>query len=174
MGVDVRLMIPAPARIRDVADVLAALLGCPVVRQDHGHGGSWSANCWGDVAFYRSENADDLIQPECVWININAPDDPRSFLYFFEWDAMGNHGLFPRSTASNIALCVAICDFFGGTVDFNDCDDVEVDYRQPVREDIHPHGGMPWENFQNRKLAIQPLTVADVVRYQSVAAYKTF
>jgi len=179
MGIDCTFTIPAPAQLRDVADVLAALLGCPVERRPLGDGSTYAHVAGVTFQQYGTPDGDPdrpvvayaPSLPSCVSIEIATPDGPRSFLYHYEWDAMGNRGIMPRATAANIALCVAACDFFGGSVDFNDCDDVGEDYRQPVREDIHASDGQPWQAFQDRKLAVQPLTPSDIARFSPVAAY---
>lgn len=168
MSADCQLTIPAPARIRDVAEVTAALLGCPVIKQPLGNDG-YAAHVDG----IRYHVYPDM--PECSTIIVPMPIGPWetwSCLYHYEWDALGNHGMMPRSRALNIALCVALCDFFGGSVDFNDCDSEEEDHRQPIREDIHAEDGQPWNAFQDRKLAVKALTPDDIERYRPFAAYQ--
>ena len=168
MGFDCQYTIPAPARIRDVATVMGALLGCPLKKYELGEGG-YSARIDGIV--FRSY--DDM--PECVRIVTPMPIGPwdsYEVLYHYEWDEYGNHGIMPRSRPINIALCIALCDFFGGRIDFNDCDHSDCDYRQPTREDIHATDGQPWNAFQDRILAVKPLTKEDIKRCRDVAAYK--
>lgn len=167
MGVGCQLTIPAPARIRDVADVIAGLLGFPVYKIPLGNDG-YAARVDG-IQFLSYDN-----MPECSRIITPMPIGPWDVyetLYHYEWDELGNHGIMPRSRPINIALCIALCDFFGGRIDFNDCDDSDCDYRQPAREDIHATNGQPWNAFQDRILAVRPLTKEDIERYRDVAAY---
>lgn len=165
MSTDCQVTIPAPARLQDVGDVIGALLGCPVsIRVLSGTG-----NTYAHVEGVSYRSIPD--QVECVNIVIDSPAGPRTFLYHFEFDHMGNHGIMVRARSANIALCVAVCDFFGGVVDFNDVDDVDQDYRQPVREDINTEHGLASDNFQRRKLNVTPLAPADIAKYDSVASY---
>ncbi len=59
----------------------------------------------------------------------------------------------------NIRLLKALADFFGGKVDFDDCDDVEFDYvvEDKKDEDNCPEDGEAWTNLQERFLTIKPL-----------------
>lgn len=176
MGIDCKLTLPAAAQIRDVADVIGALLGKPMHKRPIY--GVWSADHNHGVIAFRQYG--DLVErnryepnvPECLSIDIETSDGPRSFLYHYEWDAIGNRGMMMRAFSENIALCVALCDFFGGSVDFNDCDTIRENYRQPAREDIHRENGTAWQSFQQRKLDVQPLTKADIARYTPEAAYR--
>ena len=166
MGVDCRLTIPAAARLRDVADVAAALLGAPMVKHDLGRG-SYSAHVNG-ITYHVYQD-----MPECVHVNLPLSTGLRSFLYHYEWSSSpGDHGIMPRSYSANIALCVALCDFFGGSVDYADCDDSDENYRVPAKTDLHEQDGDPWHAFQDRKLAVRPLTRAELNAYRSVAGYK--
>ena len=50
----------------------------------------------------------------------------------------------PPSTAFWIAIGKGLVDFFGGKLDYNDCDEKDVDYRKPARKDIHAEDGDEW------------------------------
>lgn len=168
MGANCSLTIPAPARIRDVATVMAGLLGCPITKLSMG-ANAYSAHVDG-ITFRPYDN-----MPECVSIVTPMPIRPwntHDVLYHYEWDEFGNHGIMLRSRPINIALCVALCDFFGGRVDFNDCDDSDCDYQKPAFDDIRASDGKPWDAFQDRILSVKPITNADISRYRDVAAYK--
>lgn len=165
MGVDCKYTIPAQARLRDVADVAGILLGCKVTEESLGSGRSTYAKVHGIT--YRT--SDDM--PECI--RIVYPDSCQlALLYHYEWDLFGNHGIMPRSRARNIALCVALCDFFGGSVDFNDYDDDKDDHSAHIPDDIHAEDGDEWDAFQQRKLSVQPLTKQQIRKYEHVAVYK--
>lgn len=182
MGDSCIYIVPAPARLRDVADVIAMMLGNPAeLRRLAGFSESTYAYVEGiryiQVGTAMDKNNTYGIRyepemPEWVFIQIKAYDGIKVFNYDYEWDAMGNHGILLSSTPGNIALCVGLCDFFGGVVDFNNNDDITDDYRQPVREDIHAQDGQPWQSFQNRKLSVKPLTSSDIAKYRSVFNYK--
>ena len=77
----------------------------------------------------------------------------------------------PRSTASNIAMCKRLADFFGGRVDYSDCDSTECDYYVDEQPDINAYDGEAWERLQTRKLNIEPLTADEIAACQPFAAY---
>jgi hypothetical protein len=58
---------------------------------------------------------------------------------------------------------MALVDFFGGEVDFNDCDATDVDYkmRRKSNKKNCPEDGRSWDAFQKRLFALQPLTESD-------------
>ena len=99
----------------------------------------------------------------------------RSILFQYEWwydgtppRAPGSPGFMMRSSAQNIALMVRIGEFFGGSIDFNDCDDRAVDVQWTYVRD-------PSETFEQRQTAIglvKPITRGQAASYESVAAYK--
>ena len=168
MGVDCRITLPDKVRIRDVADVIGMLLGqkwelAPL--DSHG-----SKHLKVEGVSVRNSSVD-----ACADIFVGD----RRFFYHFEWSggSFGNRdihcgrGLILRSTAENIALAVALVQFFGGFVDFQDCDESDCDFAWPEQPDIRPNDGEAWERFQQRMAAVRPLTKADIAKYKSVAAY---
>lgn len=166
MGIDCTWTIPAPARIRDVADVIGMLLGCPKELRPLGDMEGSFYNHVEGIEFRRFDHsATGLVVPECTQIVIHAKRG-GGFLYHHEWGAFGHHGIMEHSCPENIALFVSLCSFFGGEVDFDDCDDQKVDYREPVREDIHAEDGQPWDHFQMRMHAVEPLTEEDIAPYR--------
>lgn len=64
--------------------------------------------------------------------------------------------LYCSSTSFWQAVGKRLVDFFGGSVDFNDCDDIDVDYsKEPGSTDVNaPTSGEHWENFQKRILEV--------------------
>lgn len=171
MGVDCRISLPATARFRDVANVIGILLGQPF-RQIR-IGGSDAVHVEVDGIETRSASA--VI--ECAEINIPSRD--RRFLYHFEFsgqsyndhDTQCGRGLLLRSQADNIALGVALVRFFGGSVDFNDCDESDCDFAWPEQPDIRANNGEAWDNYHRRMLALKPITKTETSKYKSVASY---
>ncbi len=162
MGVDCRIYLPAKVRIHDVADVLAALHGCEVTKRVFsGTSGGWAAHVFG-------------VEVECGFVvscaHIKFQD--RWFLYHFEFHNDGTRGIMPRSTASNIAAMKALADFFGGRVEYADCDDSNCDYYVDEQEDIAASDGDGWYRLQERKLAVKPLTKEQIAECEQFAAYK--
>jgi hypothetical protein len=178
MGVNCRILLPAAVRIDDVADVMAALAGFAMQKRHFSNSdGGWSAGLpYGDPRL-RVESAENLV--ECARIHLTAPDGEKLVdgetghycLYHFEGSGKGERLLMPRSTPFWIAMGRGLVDFFGGTLDYSDCDAVDVDYKRPARKDIHVEDGDEWSAFQERKLAVKPITKADLAQWKEVAAY---
>ena len=82
--------------------------------------------------------------------------------------------MLPRSTAFWLAVMHRVVDFFGGTIDYQDCDDIEVDYTVPAKslQENSPSDGEEWYVFQNRILEIKPITEKEWRSYDSRAAYR--
>ena len=70
--------------------------------------------------------------------------------------------LFTCGTSENRrAVLVALADIFGGMLDFNDCDSVDVDhlgtlYNKPYHPDASD--GEDWDRWQRYKLALDPIS----------------
>jgi hypothetical protein len=64
-------------------------------------------------------------------------------------------------------------DFFGGKVDYNDCDSKGIDYRKRERPNSEncPSDGKAWDDFQRRIAAVKPLTDKDFKRAARAAGY---
>ncbi len=178
MGVDCKILLPAAAQIRDVADVLGALAGFPMHKRHFGP----PLDGWIAGRDYRDENvvvkpysdSSSLIAHMQIVINGESVDgeNGHQVMYHFEGSRKGEHLLMPRSTDFWIAIGKGLVDFFGGTVDYNDCDDSDVDYQQPERSDIHAEDGEEWTEFQERKLAVKPLTKEQLAECRKEASYK--
>ena len=80
----------------------------------------------------------------------------------------------PRSTPWWLAAGKALVDFFGGELDYNDCDSSDSDYAVPAKGDSmnRPSDGKPWHRLQDRILALQPLSADDILSARQDAAYK--
>ena len=168
MGVDCKITLPDKVRIHDVADVIGMLLGQKwelVPLDNHG-----SKHLKVEGVSVKNSSVD-----TCADIFVGE----RRFFYHFEWsggsfegrDTYCGRGLMPSATAENIALGVALVQFFGGIVDFNDCDESDCDFAWPEQPDIRPNDGEAWERFQQRMASVRPLTKTDIAKYKPVAAY---
>lgn len=181
MGVDCSVTLPDKVRLRDVAKVIGLLLGKP------GRMESLRDNS-GYYLVVDDIKTQGTSMPECAEIIITGAlsglsgevRDNRRFLYHFEYshDSRGGHdakcgrGIQPSCTALNIAMCVELAKFFGGVVDFNDCDGSNRDFHSPVKKDIRANDGEEWEKFQRRMAAVKPMSQAHIDRYTEHAAYK--
>lgn len=171
MGVDCRILLPPDARIRDVADVIGILAGLNPEWDDS----IPSVSVPGATAKPSS-------LAECAEITIVSKngeflvDGETSHWLLFHWEPSeesGMHLLMPHSTAFWIALGKKLVSFFGGSIDYNDCDSKDVDYRaKKPRRRNNPTVGKPWDDFQKAMFNIKPLTEKDLEKAEKYAAYK--
>ena len=129
MGVDCKIHLPGNARVKDVAKILAILDGCKVSKYEHESGAYWA-----DVETVKVAGIDNL--PECARITWEGATGKRFVLYHFEPDEGNGRLLMPPSTSWWIAAAKFLVDFYGGSADFNDCDDCAVDYARS-KEALH-------------------------------------
>lgn len=168
MGIDCKIRLPEDVRVRDVADVVALLAGRPF-RWVEQAGGRWI-----EVDAVEVRSLGDVLV-ECAEILIaEGPGVVREklrVLYHFE-PSEGGRLLMPRATAAWVAVGRRLVEFFGGSVDYNDCDGIQEDYRaRPPRDDNKPENGVEWNTFQAAKAAVVPLTEAEVAAAVPLAAY---
>ena len=154
MGVNVNCYLSVGTRIRDVAKVAAALLGNQVTRQEDTRGGTaifanvQGVKCTSTTVLEMADIVIDLSVDNPAAQDIRKSDGAKyGLIYHYESSKPGMPLLMPASTAAKIALCVGLAKFFGGIVDFNDCDSRNVDYRSPARDDIHAEDGEPWNSL---------------------------
>jgi hypothetical protein len=165
MGVDTKIMLPGRVRLQDVARVLGALAGCKTelkVKPTYVY-------CQVDDV-----KVDNSHTPECANIRWTGGGElkPDGYVMFhYEPCEFDGRLLMPRSTPWWIAAGKRLVDFFGGKVDFNDCDDVDVDYERPSPGDIAPSDGEPWREFQRRMSEVKAITAEDLAANDKLAAY---
>jgi hypothetical protein len=177
MGVNVKCEFPYGTRLKDVAAVAAALLGHESKHEPIAGSKATFARVKGWSVMGAGSN------PTLAYIVLDTTaDNPAAkliresdsgvyhLLYHFE----GNNGhpsIYPACIAAKIALCAGLVKFFGGTVDFNDCDDKDVNMRVKAKADIHASNDPEWSLFQKRILAVQPIKAEDITRYEKFASY---
>lgn len=167
MGVNAILLLPPDTPVRHVAHAIGALCGLPKSKMDLSCNEAWAIRT--DVSV-RSNDA----VPECVDIVI-PPNDiigPCSLLFHYEFK-QGRRGIMPRSRASAIALCDKLAQFFGGAVDFNDCDDhMDRFYERPMyRLANDPEDGEPWQRMHQALYDLEKIAEEEIQSFESVAAY---
>ena len=178
MGVNVKCYLAAGTRLRDVAMVAAALLGNKAAHSPISGSDSIFARVDGVLPFERTSSVEmvymvlklDMNNPAAAAI-IKSDGNPYNLSYHYEAGPLGEPLLMPACTAAKIALCVGLVKFFGGKIDFNDCDNRQVDRRYKPRPDIHATDGEEWDHLQRRIIAVKPLTAADVAKYEKYSGY---
>ena len=178
MGINVVATLPPECRIGDVAHVAGILLGNKFTKK------ALSENSYyvfvDGVSVRANTPSNPTLADMVITLNpknpaaasiIRSDGNPYHFDYFFEFDKTGERGLYPKSTAAKIALCVGIVQCFGGKVDFNDCDTKSVNYRAKPFKYTGAQDGDEWNRLQDRIMAVKPLTNQDMEKYIPWAAY---
>jgi len=176
MGVDTRILLPADVRVRDVASVIGILAGLPKTREV----GSRGELKWVQVDGVKVEPMEGI--PEACRITLRIPphwgsmmdrEDAHDVMFHFEPDTEDGRLMIPPSTPFWIAVGTKLCGFFGGKIDFDDCDSNEWDrrFRKP-RPTNRPNDGLPWARFQQEMFDLAPVTTADLKRAYEKASYK--
>lgn len=184
MGVDAKVYLPPNTRLDTVNDVICRLLDAPMEKWFLGdsHPGAWAAHPKKNVVKQRSYSN----IPGMAGVTITKIDYTlygqkcMGFSYHFEFGGPrrgknngGSRGIMMRAYAVNIAIFKRLADFFGGTVDYCDCDSKENDYVVPHRTDSEncPEDGKPWQALQQRIWDVQKLTQAEIDACEKFASY---
>lgn len=177
MGVDTKMYLPPQVRLEDVAQFMGILSGLPHASDPYlrVQGVQWRAS--NPVAAYAP----------MLTLHFDAPDGQtlvdgeRGHCAYYHGVSRGSdedhgaplgyHKFTLRSTAYWIAVARRTVAFFGGIVDYNDCDDTDVDYKVSARP-AAPSDGAPWDAHQARLASEQALTVEDLIWADRFATYK--
>lgn len=163
MSIDTRIWLPESVQIRDVGNVMGILAGLPFEKRSFGDG----KDCWYvDVAGVSRRGIE--VMPECAEIYLRGSmvdgETNHFAMYYFESVRVGYRLLMPRSTPFWKAIGRGLVDFFGGEVDYNDCDDIDVDYSVPNQyPEGFPLNNGPWREFQEKMANIKPLIKGDLI-----------
>jgi hypothetical protein len=154
--------LPPHVRLDDVAKVLAALMGRRVYAHDL-VGGSYTA--WCDEA-----NAKSTTIPEMAQITVKAPHR-KGFSATFHFEngnarnrehTDGTRVVMAYRSPRNTELLCGLVKFFGGQLDADDCDTVDIDLDVPINDATWAHpwspsNGKEWTDFQDAILAVEPI-----------------
>ena len=180
MGVDTVIRLPENVRVDDVTDVIGILVGKKahkktfdqVIQSEGWHtrvdGVDTAPSISGCVQIHITKGlSDDATRAR------DGQNDAPFVLYFFESER-GGRLLSPPSTTFWIAVGKGLVKFFGGTIDYNDCDDSNIDYRvaKKSRSINAPSDGKAWYTFQERKLNLKALTKKDFDVVRKHSAYE--
>lgn len=170
MGVDTNIRLPVNVRARNVADVIGILSGKKVVKV------SMDKSFYAKVEGVSAKGSDIAGLAEIV-IDCPVSDAAQKarlegnknatpyclFNYESHFNGKACFLMIPSSTPYWIAIGKGLIDFFGGSMDYNDCDDKDVNYkkREKSRKENSPENDKPWEDFQNRLWNLKPLTEKD-------------
>jgi hypothetical protein len=167
MGANCQITLPHAVKARDVADVIVACSGVRPEKQYLGARDGWAAYCPGVTV---TASPHDPTLANICWRD--PAGEEQRVLYFFEWSAAGR-GLMPPSTAFWVAVGWRLVEFFGGSVVYNDAEGLTPDFVRPAREDGRVEDGPEWKAFQERKLAVPPLTVEELGEAEACAGTRS-
>lgn len=195
MGVNCRINLPDNVRVGDVAKIIGIAAGCPRERSYFRDGIGWSVDV--DGVSVKPTKCPEMVRiqdgigwsvkvegvcvktttcPEMARIQVgHTTFDGVSnhFVFYFFESSVGGRLLSPKSTAFWLAIGHRLVDFYGGSIDYSDSDNIDVNYwKQPKsRAENAPEDGDDWRDFQERLLRVQPLTSEEVATYADKAAY---
>ncbi len=162
MGVDCRIMLPGNVRIRDVMSVIGVAVGFQPTRRSLGKTGYCT-----DVKGVSAEQPVGNM-PDFFYIKF---DGRHAYWSYEPENNVGGRMIMPKSTAFWCLVGQRLVDFFGGKVDYNDCDDVEFDYVKRNRGDARnaPTSDEPWMALQDRIAAVKPITREELENFTGAA-----
>lgn len=165
MGADTRILIPTGSRIGDVSNVIGVAVGLEK-----------SLATLSENSIYLKVdgvNHKPSSLSECAHIAWHYENENHSILFHFQPSGSPDHLLLmPRSTAFSICLGKRLVDVFGGFVDYNDCDDIDVDYsvdNNPLRLATD---GEEWDKWQKFMHSFDEITDAELESAKILSAYK--
>lgn len=174
MGVDVKINLPDNVRVKDVAYIIGIAAGCPIQweKTEHDPDHSWLRVRGVEVKGTSSVEMAEISIRSTGHLLVDG-EDMHYLFYHFE-SSRGGRSLGPRSTAFWLAVAHRLVDFFGGSIDYQDCDDVEVDYSRPKkpRRLNSPEDGDDYWNFYKRLSEVKPITEEEMQHFDKLAAYK--
>jgi hypothetical protein len=151
MGISVRIALPKSARIYDVANAAASLMGCHRRNIEY----TLCSSTLTRITFYGPNGS--LVDGE----------DEHMLSFHNENEYLPSHNLLTvPSTPFWIAVGKGLAKFFGGLVDFNDSDTIAYDYEVAERNNLITNDA-DFDVFYARLNLIKPLNSDDIGLSQS-------
>lgn len=174
MGCDCQIYLPRDVRLREVSTVMGILAGLPKEKVFFNDGANFYVKVKG------AETKSTTI-PEMVEIILRASDDLKLIdesdyhfcFYHFENEDSKYISLNPPSTPFWVAIGIGLCDFFGGKINYNDCDDTDIDrtYKKP-RTHNNPKNNDEYHKFQKQMWKLESLGIDELIMAKEHSAYK--
>ena len=149
MSVDSKLALPCNVRIEIVADVISRLYGNELVRT-----ATFLRVCGKEIVATAVPHMATII----VSYKDNGVDEKIAYNYFFEY-GIGGRLLMGRYGSKTVEVFKGVADFFGGTLDIDDCDDTELNYSVDPKSDSmnYPITDVDYDNLAKRIMAVVPV-----------------
>lgn len=168
MGVDVRIVLPCDVRIQDVAIAIAIFAGLDKTWNAHKESG-WVVV---DKSSLSIKSSDIVGLANIVLdkkpLTLVDGETTHSVLFHFEGGdnplgVLGGKVLLPPKTPFWQAIGVKLVSFFGGALDLDDSDSVDINLSYPrPRRTNSPEDGHEWDKFQQELYALEPLSATDL------------
>lgn len=158
MGVSCAIVLPYEARSIDIAKIIGMSCGLPFEMKQLGQVPGTYLNVEGVTL---RESAAGPTCGELCWQDLDGTQ--RHVLWHYEFNPNSRklprgRGMLPPSTAFWICIGKRLVDFFGGWVDFNDCDSQRCDYWRKMNHQCDPEDGKPWQDQQFAMASILPIS----------------
>jgi hypothetical protein len=184
MSVDTKILFDHKVRLDDIVKVMAILVGNKPEKSFFDHSDGWSTRVNGAkiektcvVGMYYI-----VIKPPKGQTLVDGEKEHHGSFHFETGigpsDDFGDHmilgkGLYVGATAFWIAMGKRLVDFFGGYMQYNDCDaDTKIDYMQKMPPYASASNGKPWYELQEAMLNLHPLFKGEYEEADKYAAYK--
>lgn len=161
MGVDTKLHLPPETKVEDVFDVLVAMLGGETYKRHFHNDDGWSAEVRPEPHFKVFSDI-----PTMTIVDGKVDGSFYHVFYHFEgrYPLSGWRQMTTGFRERRRPLWKAMADFFGGLLDMNDCDNIEVDYVGRLADKayrVDAEDDVGWYAFQEAKLAVKQVLSAD-------------
>jgi hypothetical protein len=190
MGVNAVIHLPCNVRIKDVADVMGILAGQKIVEKETTFNSFSPPFKYFVVEGVRIESCDARgtgVMTDCANIFLenltgaalaarsDAGENAYAMYNFEPSNPTPSAGrlLYPKSTAFWIAIGKGLVDFFGGDIDYSDCDSKEADFKRKAKSNSEncPENDPHYGKQRERMRSLKPLTKADYEACKKHAAY---
>jgi hypothetical protein len=175
MGVNSNIYLPGDVRVRDVGKVIGVLAGFKKrkIKLRHlSNDNSWYVDVE-DVQIITHENVPSMCTIRLKGDIMIDGEDCHHTTYHFESDRGTDRFLYPIASPFWIAIGKRLCKFFGGKIDYADCDKggINATWKSP-RKNNSPDDGRPWQKFQEEIFNLEPITMKELKWANKWAAYK--
>lgn len=162
MGANCKIILPANVRMRDVLAVIGIAVGYEAKVSTLSSGGL-SIDMPHDGP--RFELADSRSN-DFGYIKFDGRQGYWSYEPDYD-DAIGKRFFGPTSTAFWCLVGKRLVDFFGGSIDYNDCEGDGPDYkvRERTNKQNYPKDNPEWDVFYHRLLAVEPITQEEMAEF---------
>ena len=175
MGLDVYTYLPPSAESHNILTVTALLAGCPGEWKSFKDGGSKDYfgvdKKYANFIIYGAEqhHVNQYVPLPSMVLKMHDGNkfidgnDTISFFLHMESDLFPGFKMVSRySNPFSGAIGKGLINFFGGLIDYNDCDDIAFNQSKDERSNI-AHDGKDWKNFQKRLSEVEPVTMQNML-----------